>query len=47
MGYHSEGKKATGVGHCDICWMRIFRDEPQVIIDGKLLCEDCVEELDE
>lgn len=47
MGYHKEGKNAVGIGHCDRCDMRIFADETQRVIKGELLCEDCVEEMDD
>ena len=47
MGLHREGKNAVGIGHCDKCDMRLFADEPLIVIGSLLLCEDCVEEMDE
>lgn len=47
MALHPKGKNAVGIGHCDKCDIRIFADESYYLIDGQVLCEDCLEELDE
>lgn len=46
MGFHKH-EADIGVGFCDNCWSRIFTDEPIISIDKKLICEVCIEEMDE
>lgn len=47
MGLHPEGKNAVGIGHCDKCDMRLFAEDTLIIIEGEIICEYCIEEMDE
>ncbi|APZ82644.1 hypothetical protein HWB07_gp126 [Bacillus phage vB_BsuM-Goe3] len=51
MGLFSERVKRernpAGIGHCDRCDSRLFREDNYREVAGKILCEDCVAELDE
>lgn len=40
-------KSTVGIGFCDRCDMRIFADENYYVIKKRVLCNDCLEEMDE
>lgn len=47
MAFHPKGRDAVGIGHCDLCDMRLFLDSTFVVDEGVIYCEDCIEEMSE